>query len=96
MKTSIIVTPSLREELQLPVLTHSANYKGEPIEMKWPEGKLLARSGSVFLLRPRRGTNCFVVIYGSQVTGGLSREKAAEEFGQCCFHQAECEGLLDA
>ena len=37
----------------------------------------------------------FTVIYGQQITEGLTYEKACTELGACLMHQAACNSLLD-
>lgn len=71
----------------------AVNYKGEPEGIQWPKGRPISECGRVYLIRQR--ANVFAVVYGLQVTKGLSRDLAAVEFGQCVMHQAECEGLLE-
>lgn len=72
----------------------ATNYKGEQETIQWPKGRPIAANGGVYLIRQR--ANTFAVVYGLQVSKELSRDRAALEFGQCVFHQAECEGLLDS
>lgn len=73
--------------------THK-NYKWLDEIIQWPKNsKLIAHTGSVFLVKYEKNT--FAVVYGLQVVESLDRISAAIEFGNCVFHQAEREGLLN-
>lgn len=83
---------TLLEELSAPRPETAFNYKAEPTPIRWPKGKTIARTGMVHLIMTSEET--FAVVYALDVHVGLRRDKAAQRFGQCCIHQAECEGLL--
>ena len=68
------------------------NWKGTPERIQWPKGRAIVRCGNVYLFHQRK--NEFAVVYGLQVGEHQDRDTAAKNFGQCVFHQAECEGLI--
>lgn len=68
------------------------NWRGKPEPIPWPKGKTIARCGDVYLIQQNKKD--FAVVYCLQVSLHLERAKAAREFGECCLHQAQCEGLL--
>lgn len=41
------------------------------------------------------GVGAFEVIYGKQIKSNLSYLKAAEEFGLCVIHSAQCGGFIE-
>lgn len=69
----------------------ATNYKHEQETIKWPKGNAIAACGQVYLIRQRR--KVFSVVYGLQVSSELSQDRAAYEFGNSVFHQAQCAGL---
>lgn len=73
--------------------TTSLNYNGEQEFIKYPKGKrsLLAQVGNVRLYQTGK---TFLVVYGLEVSAGLTHSLAACRFGHCALHQAECEGLV--
>lgn len=56
---------------------------------------LYRAEGLAYPLQLERNAYSYVVRYGEQVAGGLDREQAAHEFGECLFHALECGGKLD-
>lgn len=72
----------------------SKDWQGIEQEIQWPKNsELIANVGSVYLVRCKK--NVYAVVYGLEVIDSLDRTSAAIEFGNCIFHQADCEGLLD-
>lgn len=47
----------------------------------------------VTLLKSGRGQ--YRVTYGAHIKRGLTREEAAQEFGECVMHALACNGELD-
>ena len=48
---------------------------------------------SVNLIRTSK--NKYEVVYGKQVTSGLTKDEAMEEYKNCIHHQLECDGAFD-
>ena len=84
---------NLKDILALPLPETYRDFLGVECPVHYPKrSRLLARCGDVYLFRRNAGTFC--VVYGLQALDKLSRDEAAASFGNCCFHQAACEGLL--
>lgn len=47
------------------------------------------------IILSQQGIDRFTVIYGKQVTKGLTYSQAAREYGICIMHVAACAGTLD-
>lgn len=85
---------TLLDELTAPLPPTFYNFMGKEMPAPYPKGgTLIARCGAVFLFQLSKTK--FSVVYGLDVRPALLRDSAAVSFGQCCFHQAESEGLLE-
>jgi hypothetical protein len=62
------------------------NYKGEDVEIRWPNGDLIHSKGDVYLFKTR---DTFSVVYGLQENACLSFEEAIDEFDNCVMHQED-------
>lgn len=69
------------------------DYKGNPQPINYPKGRTLARVDSVSLIQTSKGEYGYAVVYALQTRVMLTRDAACAEFGQCCIHQAECDGI---
>jgi hypothetical protein len=82
---------TLREELNAPLPQTRTDWQGKPQPINYPKGTILARCGEALLIQCNRYH--FAVVYGLQVETLHSRTSAIKSFGECCLHQAACEGL---
>lgn len=68
------------------------DYEGKPRKIDYPKGKVVARCGSVFLIKTSK--HAYAAVYGLRTLRDMDYSAAAKEFGMSCLHQAECEGLI--
>lgn len=70
------------------------NYRGDTVTLDVP-GTLVHYTadadGPVSLVKHR---GSFAVVYGLQVTAGLTYERAAAEYGACIMHSLCCAGKI--
>lgn len=73
------------------------NWQGVPCPMPTPDNaRLVASWGSVELWELKaRGQYPFSVVYGLELSHGLTYAKARERLGECLLHSLQCEGKLD-
>jgi len=84
---------SLKSALEKELPKTSRDWQGREQAIFYPKGQIVARCESVVLIRQTKKR--FAVVYDLQTKKDLSRESALMEFGECCLHQASCEGLCD-
>jgi hypothetical protein len=74
--------------MSTPLPTHYPNYKGVPTPINWPEGRVVAVCGGVYMI-DNQGS--YAVVYGLQIKVGFaSLNHARVEFSHCVAHQIEC------
>ena len=83
---------SLHAALEKDLPKTSRDWQGNEKPIEYPKGQIVARCESVALIQTSK--NRFAVVYALQTRKHLPREVAVAEFGECCLHQAACEGLM--